>query len=418
MSDKVESLRRQLADAEDNLRLIEEQKLKAVTELEIPPTLVKDERRLRKQIGELREGIQKAEAEEPPSTVDSTLVPATSDQVRQQDQKAVRARRRWRVAGVAVVTVLGLAVLLGIGVAIGFRIRGESLAQSQVPAVALVGMSYQVGHWDPRRIDLSRAAESGIPVEADRMLEFLDLSVSVAEDAPDYVAVMEVYEDPQLTVLVGASESFPLIKGNQRLPSIRPTKYATEPSSDPNENDVWKVPPEWIGDTLRVALVVYRRGQARPVHIATTEVRLEPGGDAWFVSPPNATLASVAYSVNEGPIRIVDFREVGQMGLDAQPNDTLTIEEIWYTSNASGGILHAEAYLTKDEFNRDTYRSAGRTVASQGTRPLTGLSPLTWVVPAESDKLVLSLVRDDGVVLDRLMAELNGANGSRGLVPQ
>ena len=407
MNDELESLRSDLRKAKENLRLVQERKLEFPMQTEVSLQYVRQEREWQKKIAELEEEIRKAEV----GSGDPKEPAREGGESGTENAVTSRSSRRWWIA-------IAALALLGIGVALGFLVRAKLFPQSQTPAVSLVGMSYMVGHWDPRRIDLSRVTESGIPVEAGKSLEFVDLAISVPDDAPDYVANIEVYENPELPALVGASESFSLTRGIRKVRLIKPTKYATKPDGNPKENDVWQVPSEWINNPLRVALVVYRRGQSRPVHIETTDVRLMPGGDAWFIDPPNATLASVAYRINDGPLRIADFREVGQKGLDAKPNDTLAIEEIWYTANAGGGTLHAEAYLTTNEYNGETYRSTGGTVASQGTRPLTGLAPLTWRVPANLDTLVLSLVRDDGIVLDRLVMGLNGANGSKGLVPQ
>jgi hypothetical protein len=408
-----------LYESEQNLRRIRVRKAEYVLPTEVPLQLEKDEERCVERITTLAQELRAAEAKRRPEPGENAPGLAQPVEDERGDQEASRGSRRWwRVAGVAAGVAVMLVVLVGSGVVLGLRIRSESVREDQTPAIALVGMSYMVDHWDPRRVDLSRAAEGGIPVEAGRLLEIVDVLLSVPDDAPDYVANIEVYENPELTALVGAGADFPLTKGVRRVKLIKPTKYATKPDTNPKENDVWKVPPGWIDNTLRVAVVVYRRGQPRPVHIAITEVLLKPGGDAWFIDPPNATLASVAYSVNEGPIKIVDLREASQKGLDVQVNDTLTIQEIWYTSNAGGGVLHAEAYLTADDFHTETYRSTGGTLAEKGTRPLNGIAGLRWKVPPDLDVLVLSLVRDDGIVLDRLVAKLNGAKGSKGLVPQ
>lgn len=57
MSDERESLRRELAEAEGNLRLIRERKAAYVLEVEVPLQLVKEERRLAARIAELREAL-------------------------------------------------------------------------------------------------------------------------------------------------------------------------------------------------------------------------------------------------------------------------------------------------------------------------------------------------------------------------
>jgi hypothetical protein len=50
----TESVQRQLADAQESLRLIEERKAHYVQEVDIPLQLIKDERALKKQVAELR----------------------------------------------------------------------------------------------------------------------------------------------------------------------------------------------------------------------------------------------------------------------------------------------------------------------------------------------------------------------------
>ena len=48
MNDIIQSLRKQLAEARENLRLIRERKSEFVLETDVPLQLVKDERRLEK----------------------------------------------------------------------------------------------------------------------------------------------------------------------------------------------------------------------------------------------------------------------------------------------------------------------------------------------------------------------------------
>jgi len=57
MDEKLQSLRKQLAEAEYNLRLIQERKSEFVLETDIPLQLIKEERRLLKLIEELRHSI-------------------------------------------------------------------------------------------------------------------------------------------------------------------------------------------------------------------------------------------------------------------------------------------------------------------------------------------------------------------------
>jgi formylglycine-generating enzyme required for sulfatase activity len=58
MSDTIESLRRQLAELEENLLLIQEQKTKFILEEDVPLQLIKNERKLDEQIAELRKRLE------------------------------------------------------------------------------------------------------------------------------------------------------------------------------------------------------------------------------------------------------------------------------------------------------------------------------------------------------------------------
>ncbi len=62
MSDTIQSLRRQLGELEENLRLIQEQKSKYVLDTDVPMQLVKNERRLETQIADLRAQIARCQA--------------------------------------------------------------------------------------------------------------------------------------------------------------------------------------------------------------------------------------------------------------------------------------------------------------------------------------------------------------------
>ena len=319
---------------------------------------------------------------------------------------------RWVARGLLVALVaLGSVVVLWLR-------PGEP---ERLPDVSLVGMSYMVDHWDPRRIDLTRAGESGIPVSTNHLLE-----VSWTSQCPRRKMRPTMWVISKCTRIIssktwsGESESFPLIKGVKTLEAIQATQYNQRASDDEKDRLIWRVPPDWIGKALHVALVIYRKGQQEAVHVAVTDVLINPAGKAWFLGPPNAALAVVAYNVNGGETKVIDPRVMAEKGLDAKPNDTLNIEEIWYTSSASGGALHTEAYLTAGGFNKQTFKSTRATIAEKGIGALTDISPpaLTWEIPDDLRWLVLSLVRDDGVVLDRWMPVLNGANGSTGLVPK
>ena len=58
LDDEIRSLRKQIAEGEENLLLIQERKSEFVQETAIPLQLEKDERRLERRLSELRERIE------------------------------------------------------------------------------------------------------------------------------------------------------------------------------------------------------------------------------------------------------------------------------------------------------------------------------------------------------------------------
>lgn len=66
MSDELESLRRQLAEAQENLKLIHERMHEYVMQEDIPLQVIKNERRLQQRITELEQRIAGESAQQPP----------------------------------------------------------------------------------------------------------------------------------------------------------------------------------------------------------------------------------------------------------------------------------------------------------------------------------------------------------------
>jgi hypothetical protein len=309
-----------------------------------------------------------------------------------------------------------LVALVAFGAVVVLWLRPKE--PEKLPDVSLVDITYQLDYYNPRRIDLVRAAESGIPVAADHDLEFLDLSVAVDREALQHVVQAEVYQDIELTQLVGSTDYIPLTPGVHALGPVVATRYNVEPKGREGSPDIWRVPEKWIGNPLYVALVTYREGQEKPVAIATTPVRLDPNGDAWFVEPPTGAFALISYRVNSGPTRILDPREIADTGLNALPGDTLTIEEIWYDASATGGTLHVEAYFTGGNAPGETVRvSEPTTNVRKGIRLLNGVPNLQWEIPENPGQLVLSLFREDDAILDVWVISLGGYDGNAGLAP-
>jgi tetratricopeptide (TPR) repeat protein len=87
MNDIVESLRKQLAELEENLRLIQEREAEHVLPSEIPLQLIKDKRKVEARITELRERL---------AEIAQAQLDADMDQLRARRDRADKARRRMR----------------------------------------------------------------------------------------------------------------------------------------------------------------------------------------------------------------------------------------------------------------------------------------------------------------------------------
>lgn len=265
------------------------------------------------------------------------------------------------------------------------------------PAVSLFNLSYQVDNWDPRLVDLRKAATSGIPVRSGSLLQFHDLWLSVARDAPECRVWAEIYDDPQLTNLVGVvKEPVPLRAGRVALGDVEILKF-----SDGSATESWRVQPDWTD--LGIALVA-ACGEKVFVPEVTT-IHLDANGTAWLLDPPYASFVSIVYAVNGGPAHTLDLRETTESGLSAGPGDEITLPEIWYRVYAEGddvSTIRAEAHLSSDGFDQETYIVTARDVIQQGTHKLTDSTALRWVVPDGRKTLFLFLVSDDGSIMDGL----------------
>ena len=292
------------------------------------------------------------------------------------------------------------------------------------PPVSLVSLSYMVGDYDPRLVDLRRAPSSGIPASSGHLLQFLDLWVSVPKDAPEYSVHAEIYEDPNLSSLVGVTDFMPLRAGVNRLSDVQATAFKYSPGN-PDEK-IWRVPSHWTD--LYVTLITYREG--KPLALSVTKIHLDTDGTAWLVGPPNASFASMVYSVNDGPAQILDLREAVELGLNAAPGDTLALLDIWYHANTGSGdtgmAMQAEAYLSVEGYDPTTLCKSGPVLIEKGVQRLAlddvacahdqSATSFRWVIPDDRRFLVTSLTRSDRALLDRLILPLSGPAGSAGLV--
>lgn len=265
------------------------------------------------------------------------------------------------------------------------------------PFVSLVSLSFKVDDFDPRLIDLRNVSTAGIPVGPGNILQFFDLWVSIPKSVPNCEVWAEIYDRPQLINTIGVTlESIPLSAGYKKLTNIRVDKF-----NDGSIQDAWRFQSDWTN--LYVVIVTYCNGEV--ANFTTTTVRLDINGTAWFLEPPNASFASIVFTVNGEPAQVLDLRDVTDTGLDVEPGDELTVLEVWYHVNAYGAddsTIRAEAHLSLDGFDPKTYKITGQDVVEEGIHKLNNTTTLTWIIPPERKLLFIALIRNDGQVMDKL----------------
>jgi hypothetical protein len=296
----------------------------------------------------------------------------------------------------------------GVQIAISIMLFMQIIFSSSPPPVTLLGMRYMVGNWDPRQLDLSAAASSGIPVHSNNSLQFMGLEIGVAQHAPEFTVKAEVYHDD---TLVGYSDPVPMLRGQKIDPLHIVTAYQY-----PGIPTAWEVQPAW--QALRLSLVVEKNGRS-PTTTDTT-ILLNPSGEAWYIEPPTAQMTTLVYSVNHGPPLVLDFRALGaRNGINVAPGDTLTIHNIWYRAvewTQKHATLQLEAHLNIGNYDWETALFSTPVTFQTGIHPLLSSGPLEWVVPEGRENLTIWLARNDRTVLDKLDIPLV-SQATAGLIP-
>jgi hypothetical protein len=314
------------------------------------------------------------------------------------------SRRRRIILGV------GLALLTG-GVIwiVGQGIEASRLpeASNSMPPVNLVGIRYMADGWNPRLVDLRTAAEDGIPAIHGGTLQLNSLWVSVPAQSSDSEVQIEIYANGDL---IGLSSVHPLASPVTQIDDIQIKGY-----QDSENPDAWLVQDEW--ENLDISTIVYSQGKR--VGSSKTPIRLRPGGMSWLISPPSASLVSISYAVNDGAEKVLDLRELNTGGLNVTQNDKLDLRAIWYAANADGAgqRLWVEAYLTAEGYPSGKVKTNNDNsdLIQKGFHALSSVSSLSWIVPADVNWLMMTLVRSDQTVLERINIPLN-AQSDPGLV--
>ncbi len=188
---------------------------------------------------------------------------------------------------------------------------------------------------------------------------------------------------------------------------------------EPKPTDPWRVKSDWLKEDLYLELITSR--DTKEVRKDRTKIHLSQADTPWLISSPIVSIGPILYAINDGPSRVLDMRNVYETGIQAEPGDTLTIQEVWCHFDDHVGkeqfILKLVAYLTTDEMGYDGeyLHTSSKSLLRRGIHPLSGFAPMDWEIPADRDLLVLWLRRDDGVIISGAEIPLK-PDGNQGLV--
>jgi hypothetical protein len=293
----------------------------------------------------------------------------------------------------------------------GFTVQFPCVSFSPNPApkqdpllgVALTGLKYMAGGWDPQNIDLTKSATDGVRVNEGYSLRFYDLQLSVPANLKGYTGQFEIYAKGEV---IGRSQLLPLQPGVTTFQGIIPTNYKF-----PGKDDAWLYDASW--ETIDLALIVYNQG--KPAGGAVTTVRMNNTGRAWFITPPYAHLVSIIYRVNDGPQKVLDLRTAPEVGFEAAPGDSFAIDEVWYkaTDTIKKNSMQLEIYPSAGQYDSASSRTSSWITFESGNHDLLKGESLTWKLIASDRKwLVITLARDDSTVLDRYVLPLASGQSS------
>lgn len=289
---------------------------------------------------------------------------------------------------------------------VGGVIPTTSTVISSTEQISLVSASYLAEDWDPRRIDLSRSEQDGIPASAGQSLQFFDLWVSSSSETGSNVHA-EIFADGKS---IGNTAEQIVAKGQPvNLGNVQVTNY-----EHAKVKGAWQVQPDW--KEISIVLKTTVNGQLVQLNEAT--IKLDLNGKAWFIAPPNPSLILLAYRINDEPELVMDLSSVMQNGIPVTEGDTFTLSQAWYKSNVGDNTknIHVEAYLSSGTYDPTSLIVSPYIAISNGVNSLGNLGNFSWTIPVEEKNLVITLARNDRTVLDRYVIPMKSETVS-GLVP-
>lgn len=271
------------------------------------------------------------------------------------------------------------------------------------PHISLLGVSFEVGNYNPRVLDL-RASPLALPVGENSMLGLSDIWVMSEQAEPDLFVWVEMYEDAERSQLVGHTEGIRLTTDHLQLGEVLIDNYGTNEAQDS-----WRIPAQW--EELYIFIVGRREGQEITYYFDVEHILFDTKSTAWLSDPVNANIASFAYEVNGEPAKLMDMRAVETSGIVAASGDTITITDLWYhfsPTHQEEGRINIEASLSRSgSYEGETRKVTPLESLQKGFHPLANIAELSWTIPDGFDRLYLSLTNENEEIVDRLTIPLN-----------
>jgi hypothetical protein len=262
--------------------------------------------------------------------------------------------------------------------------------------VNLASVTFETGGWNPRVIDLRTSNAMGIHAAPGVSLELHDLQAFAPESlGGGYFVQAKVFVNE--TVYLGKTEAVTLVPGAVvSLGMVKPESF-----QDPNLENAWAVDDKW--EKLLFKLEILAKKDGDPLAAINYYVQLSDNTDSWYIYPPYGDIASIVYSVNDGPDLILDLRSATTEGIDVQNGDTLKLKEIWAKSlvDSDKQLAHAEAYPSSGVYDGVSLIKSDGKVFKTGLFNLVTDNRFQWTIAQDKTSIVVTLSREDSTLLDR-----------------
>ena len=288
----------------------------------------------------------------------------------------------------------------------GFQYTKKSSRLPYIPSPSLISMTFEVAEYDPRLVDFRGISDESfvIPAMIGHELRFSDLWVSVPITkkplpAPYHLQAKIYFNEVRKGNLIGETKKL-LLKAGQTLKwdNVTIISQRTKPQKG-IPSDSWDVKNDWR--VVLLVLVVSDQDD-KEVYRNVATFALNPSSISWLQDSPFVSFGPIIYTIDNGSPRIFDMRNGHVNGIEAQPGNLLTLQEIWYHSEVESTAfkLLVEAYLTQSGYNPSQVRSSPEGTIKKGINSLfTNNTSLRWPITSPKDRLVLRLIRNEGGII-------------------